>query len=189
METMKAITTWNSTRRFLDRPVKEEKLLALLRAVQRAPSWGNGQCWKLIVIRNKEVQKRLGELSSVESILAPMGYKSNPAAAGLAEAPLVIALCADPDRSGHVWGMDYFLTDAGIAAQNLSLAAHSLGLGTVFVGCFMEEEAKQLLKIPEQVRLVGLFPIGYPRKKGSLRPRKAVSEITFSEQWGEAYSE
>lgn len=188
METMKAITTWNSTRRFLDRPVDEEKLLALLRAVQRAPSWGNGQCWRMIVVRNKETQKRLGELSWVESILAPMGYKSNPAAAGLAEAPLVIALCADPGKSGHIWGMDYFLTDAGIASQNLSLAAHALGLGTVFVGCFMEEEAKQLLKIPQEVRLVGLFPIGYPQKEGSLRPRKEVTEITFNEQWGQAFS-
>jgi nitroreductase len=187
METMKSITTWNSTRRFLDRPVEEEKLQDLLKSVQRAPSWGNGQCWRMIVIRNKETQKRLSELSWVESILAPMGYKSNPASAGLAEAPLVIALCADPDQSGRIWGMDYFLTDAGIASQNLSLAAHSLGLGTVFVGCFMEEEAKQLLKIPENVRLVGLFPIGYPQKKGSLRPRKEVNKITFTEQWGQAF--
>jgi nitroreductase len=189
METMKAITTWNSTRRFLDRSVDEQTLQALLKAVQRAPSWGNGQCWRLIVVCNEETRKKLGELSWVESILAPMGYKSNPAAAGLAEAPLVIALCADPGKSGHIWGMDYFLTDAGIASQNLSLAAHSLGLGTVFVGCFMEEEAKKLLKIPEKVRLVGLFPIGYPQKEGSLRPRKAVNEITFKEQWGEAYSD
>ena len=189
METIEAITTWCSTRRFRDRPVEDEILQALIRAVQRAPSWGNKQGWRIIVVRNQQTREKLSALSWVESVLAPLGCRSNPAAAALAEAPLVIALCADPARSGRVWGMDYYLVDAGIASQNLCLAAHSLGLGTVFVGCFMEEEAKQLLKIPENMRLVGLFPIGYPQKEGSLRPRKDVNEITFSERWDEPYSD
>jgi nitroreductase len=188
MDAMQAITTWNSTRRFLDRPVEAEKLQALLEAVRRAPSWTNNQCWKLIVIRNEKTRKKLSELSWVESYLGPLGMAKNPAADGLAEAPVVIALCADPKKSGRLWGLEYFLTDAGIAAQNLGLAAHALGLGTVFVGCFMEEETRQLLKVPEGIRVVGLFPIGYPQKEGKLRPRKELSEITFGEEWGQVFS-
>ena len=188
METIEAIKSWHSTRRFLDRPVEEDKLHTLLEAVQRAPSWTNGQCWRLVVVRNAATRQQLSEASWVESYLAPLGLKANPAAQGLAEAPVVIALCADPQQSGRLWDMDYYLTDVGIASQNLSLAAHALGLGTVFVGCFVEEQARKALKVPADIRIVGLFPIGYPQQEGKLRPRKELAEIVYDEEWGQAFS-
>jgi nitroreductase len=74
--------------------------------------------------------------------------------------------------------------DAGIAAQNLMLAARAQGLGSVFVGVYEEEKLKTLLGIPPDVRVVGLFPLGYPaedRKEGP--PRKPLQDICFYEQW------
>jgi nitroreductase len=79
---------------------------------------------------------------------------------------------------------NYYLVDLGIATQNLMLAAHGLGLGTVFVGVFDEQKVRALLGIPAGIRIVGLFPVGYPlEEKRSGPPRKPLDEIVFHEKW------
>jgi nitroreductase len=185
METLEVIRTWKSTRKFLDRPVEEEKLQAVLEAVRRAPSWANKQCWKIVVVKNDDKRRRLSELAFVESYFSPLGYTSNPAQKGIATAPVVIVLCADPSKSGNIWDQTYYMTDAGIASQNLMLAAHDQGLGTVFVGVFEEEKIRGLLSIPAAIRIIGLFPLGYPVSPGETRPRKELGEIVMHEKWDE----
>jgi nitroreductase len=184
METLEAIKTRRSIRKFTDQPVEPEKLQAVLEAVQQAPSWSNRQCWSLVVVQDQEVRNRISELSFVESFFATYGYKSNPAQKGLAQAPIVLVACADPQQSGDLRGEQYFMADLGIATQNLMLAAHDLGLGTVFVGVFDEEQLKSLLGIPANIRIVGLFPLGYPatEAKGG-PPRKPLSEFVHYGQW------
>jgi nitroreductase len=93
-------------------------------------------------------------------------------------------LCADPANSGTLWEQKYYLVDCGIASQNLMLAARAQGLGTVFVGVYEEEKIKSLLSIPASVRIVGLFPLGYPTEEGKAGPpRKPLTEICFTETW------
>ena len=92
----------------------------------------------------------------------PRASRRIPSKKALAEAPVVIVLCADPSQSGVLWEQNYYLVDSGIASQNLMLAARAQGLGTVFVGIYDEEKVKQLLNIPASIRVVGLFPLGYP---------------------------
>lgn len=184
METLEAIKTRRSIRKFSDQPVEPEKLQAVLEAVQQAPSWSNRQCWSLVVVQDQEVRNRISELSFVESFFATYGYKSNPAQKGLAQAPIVLVACADPQQSGDLHGEQYYMADLGIATQNLMLAAHDLGLGSVFVGVFDEEQLKSLLGIPAHIRIVGLFPLGYPatEAKGG-PPRKPLSEFVHYGQW------
>lgn len=185
MDLFEAIRTRRSVRKYSDKPVEEEKLQGVLEAVRMAPSWANYQCWRLIVVKDKALKEKISDLSYVESFFAPKGYKANPSKKALAEAPVVIVLCADPAQSGVLWGQSYYLTDAGIAAQNLMLAARAQGLGSVFVGVYEEEKLKKLLGIPDVIRIVGLFPLGYPleeKKEGP--PRKPLEEICFSEKWG-----
>ena len=143
MELLEAIKTRRSVRKFLDKPVEDEKLQTILEAVRQSPSWANFQCWRFIVVKDKAMKERLSELSYVESFFAPIGYKTNPSQKGIAEAPVVIVACADPAKSGAIWDQQYYMTDIGIASENLMLAAHALGLGTVFVGVFDEEKAPQ----------------------------------------------
>ena len=161
MELFEAIRTRRSIRKYLDRPVEEEKLRAVLDAVRMAPTWANMQCWRLVVVTDKATKEKFSELSYVESFFAPKGYKANPSKKALAEAPVDIVLCADPAQSGVLWGQAYYLADAGIAAQTLMLAAWAQGLGTVFVGVYDEEKIKSLLHIPADIRVVGIFPLGY----------------------------
>lgn len=184
MNTLEAIRTRRSVRKFSDRPVEPDKLQAVLEAAQQAPSWANMQCWRFVVVTDPTVKARIGELSYVEAFFATRGYKSNPAQKALAEAPVVIVACADPTESGALRGQQYYLTDMGITAENLMLAAHDVGLATVFVGVFQEEELGELLEIPADIRIVGLFPLGYPggEAKGG-PPRKPLEQIVHYEKW------
>lgn len=184
MGTLEDIKTRRSVRKFLDRPVEPEKLQAVLEAARAAPSWANLQCWRFVVVQDPQVKARISEMSYVEAYFATMSYKANPAQKGLAQAPVVIVACADPDQSGNLRNKHYYMTDIGIAAQNLMLAAHAVGLGTVFVGVFNEEVLSELLGIPAGIRIVGLFPLGYPQEVDkSGPPRKPLDEIVFYENW------
>ena len=184
METIEAIKTRRSVRKFSDKAVEPEKLQIVLEAVQASPSWSNMQCWRLVVVQSAETRAKISELSYVESFFAPRGYKTNPAQKGLADAPIVIVVCAVPERSGEMGGQPYYLTDIGIAAENLMLAAHAVGLATVFVGVFDEEKLGDLLAIPPGVRIVGLFPLGYPLTEPKAGPpRMPLDEIIHYEKW------
>jgi nitroreductase len=184
MDLFEAIKTRRSVRKYTDKAVEDQKLQAVLEAVRMAPSWANYQCWRMIVVKDRAAREQMSELSYVESFFAPKGYKANPSKKALIEAPVVIVLCADPAQSGVLWGQNYYLTDAGIAAQNLMLAARAQGLGTVFVGVYDEESLKKMLNVPASIRIVGLIPVGYPaeeKKEGP--PRKPLQETCFKETW------
>ncbi|MGO9613167.1 MAG: nitroreductase family protein [Dissulfurispiraceae bacterium] len=186
MDLFEAVKTRRSIRRFLDQPVDDEALKTVLDAVRMSPSWANFQCWRLIIVRDRQTRQAISELTYVESFFRPLGYKVNPAKKGIAEAPVVIVLCADPTKSGTIWGQHYYMTDVGIASQTLMLSAKALGLGTVFVGVFDEEKIHRLLDIPPAIKIVGLFPLGYPKediKAGP--PRKELNEIVFADKWGQ----
>jgi nitroreductase len=184
MELFEAIRTRRSIRKYLTKAVEEEKLQAVLEAVRLSPSWANMQCWRMVVVKEQDVKEKLSDLSYVESYFSPKGYKANPSKKALAEAPVVIVLCGEPSQSGSIWGQAYYLVDCGIAAQSLMLAARGQGLGSVFVGVYDEVKVKGILGIPPNVRVVGLFPLGYPveeAKEGP--PRKPLGEIAFRDQW------
>jgi len=185
MDLFEAVKTRRSIRKYLDQPVEDDKLRAVLESVQRAPSWANMQCWRMVVVKDQAVRAKISELSYVESYFSPKGYRSNPSKKALGDAPVIIVLCADPAGSGELWNQHYYLVDAGIAAENLMLAAHAQGLGSVFVGVFDEERLKNELNIPAAIRIVGLFPVGYSaEEKKNGPPRKPLQEICFDEQWG-----
>ncbi|BEH08572.1 MULTISPECIES: nitroreductase family protein [Geobacter] len=186
MDTLEAIRTRRSVRAFSDRPVEPEKLQMVLEAARQAPSWANMQCSRFVVVQDAEVKAKISELSFVEAFFAPLGYRTNPAQKALAEAPVVIVACGVPGESGDLRGQQYYMTDVGIATENLMLAAHAVGLGSVFVGVFDEEQLGDLLDIPPEIRIVGLFPLGYPRDEAPAKSgpaRKPLDEIVFQGKW------
>ena len=184
MDVFEAIRTRRSVRRFRNQAVEDDKIQTILDSVRQSPSWANLQCWRFIVVKDRSVREKISELSYVESFFAPLSYKANPARKGLAEAPVILVACADPSQSGSLWGQPYYMADIGIAAQTLMLSAQGLGLGTVFVGVFDEEQLRNLLNVPSTIRIVGLFPLGYPlEEKASGPPRKPLTEIVFEEKW------
>lgn len=77
------------------------------------------------------------------------------------------------------------MTDCGITLDHMTLAATALGLGTCWIGLFEEAPVKELLGIPENIKVVALTPVGVPAKNPKPRPRKDLSEMLYKNKWGE----
>jgi len=177
MEFMDVITSRKSVRDFLGKAVEEEKLMKILEAARLAPSWGNKQGCKYVVVKNKAT---INEIA--------LGFTS-----WLSEVPILLAACIDPKGSGSHNSMDYFLVDVGISMQQLVLAATDLGLGTCWISGFDEEKVKKVLEIPANVRVVALTPLGYPAPIGErskkvqefvrASKRKPLEEMVHREKW------
>lgn len=171
-----------SIRRFQDRPVDPETLTELFETVRYAPSWGNLQCWELVVVREQEDKKKLAGLLSAK----------NPATKCMETAPVVIAVCGDPLRSGYYKGeqqtryQHWFLYDLGILSQTLCLKACELGLGTVIVGSFDHQAVEELLDVPQGRELVALIPLGYPDHEPAAPKRREVADFVHFDRFRQA---
>ena len=182
MDVLEAIKTRRSIRKYKDTPVPEDVLNTVLEAARWAPSWANTQCTKYVVVRDPAAKAKLAEMVN----------KGNPSTEALKTAPIVIVACAELRKSGYYKGEavtdkgDYwFMFDVGIAMQNLALAAHELGLGTVHVGHIPDsKKLGELLDLPEGIVAVEMTPLGYPAAKAKAPPRKELSEIVFYEKYG-----
>ena len=186
METLETIKNRRSIRKFKADPVDDKTLNIILDAARLAPSWSNTQCTRFIVIRSTEIKNALAD-----SILAHPELGNNPATKGIRAAPVVIVAIAEKGLSGYFNGKpatnkgDYwYMLDVGIAMENLVLAAADLGLGTVHVGLFDCSKVEDILKIPENYCVVEMTPLGYPEYQPTPRPRKALEEIVYKEEFG-----
>lgn len=171
---MEVIKGRRSIRNYLDKEVPQEVLDQVLEAVRWAPSWANTQCWEVVVVRDPQIKQKLQETMS----------KGNPATRAIVEAPLVLVVCGKLQSAGYYKGEvttkfgDWFLFDLGLATQNLCLAAHSLGLGTVIAGLFDHDKAGEAVKLPSGYDVVALIPMGYPSKGTGAPKRREVTEFT-----------
>jgi nitroreductase len=179
MDLLEAIKGRRSIRKYKPDPVPEEAFRTLIEAVRWAPSWSNTQCWEIIVIRD----------SKIKSEVAKTVPKNNPALPSMAEAPIILVMCGRKGISGYYKSQvetvrgDWLMFDTGLAMQNLCLAAHGLGLGTVIVGKFDHRKAEEILGVPQNVEVVAMTPLGYPATHGSMRKRKESSEFVFYDKY------
>ncbi len=181
MEVLEAIRTRRSIRKYKSDPVDDKTLETVLEAARQAPSWANTQCWRFVVVKDGATKSNLSNTLN----------ETNPARDAICNAPLVIVACAQMGRAGLKDGEvmtdkgDWFMFDVALSMQNLVLAAHSLGLGTVYVGRFDAGEAARILSVPEGYRAVAMTPLGYPAETKEPRPRKELGEIVHYDKWDE----
>lgn len=162
-EVLKAIRERRSVLRFKPDPVPEEVLELILEAGRWAPSYANSQPWTFIVVRDEGLKRRLGEL--VDRIALARRGKVAISGPGIGDAPVVIAVVVDPWRDPR-----HFVEAGAAAAQNMALAAHSLGLASYWAGVHepgggrhsVEARVKKLLGVPREMHVVALLPIGFP---------------------------
>jgi nitroreductase len=173
VDIFQAITGRRSIRKYKPTPVEPGKIKQVLNMARLAPSWKNQQCWRFLVLTEAG---RRGALADA--------FPEDPGKKAIASAPCVIVVCADPAQSGVENGMEYFMADTALAFDHLCLAAYGLGLGTCWMGWFNEDDIRKVLGIPEEIKVVGLTPLGYPDQSPNPRPRKDLSEVAFCEQWG-----
>jgi len=187
MEVQEAIKFRRAIRKYKTTPVDDKTIELVLEAARWAPSWTNTQCWKFIVVRDNKVKAELANtLFSVEKGGPPDG---NPAFGAISNAPVVIVACAKLGKSGYYREEpatdkgDWFMFDVALAMQNLVLAAHALGLGTVHVALMDAKKAASVLQVPAGFCVVEMTPLGYPDQEPKPRPRKELSEIVSYERF------
>ncbi len=180
MDLIQAIKGRRSVRKFKSSPVSDELVTTVLEAGRWAPSWVNTQCWRFVVVRDDQIKAELAETKG----------HGNPAAEAIKNAPVTIVICGELGTSGYYKGEaptdkgDWYMFDTALAAQNMMLTAHSLGLGTVAVGLFDAVKAAAILEVPPNVHVVILLPLGYPDEEPKTPRRKELSEITSSNKYG-----
>jgi len=180
MEVLEAIRTRRSIRRYKSTPVDDKTIELVLEAARWAPSWENTQCWRFIAVRDNNIKSQLANITTF----------NNPSTDAIRSAPVVIVACAELGKSGYSDGQqasdkgDWYMFDVALAMQNLVLAAHSLGLGTVYNGLFDAKKAATILNVPAGFCVLSLTPLGYPDQEPAPRPRKELSQIVFYDKFG-----
>lgn len=169
MEVFDAMSGRKSIRAYRPDGVEEEKLTRVLEAARLAPSASNRQEWKFIVVKNEATRKKLAATTYGQRFVG--------------EAPVIIVACATESRSIMTCGQPAYTVDLSIACTHLILEAWEQGLGTCWLGTFNEGEVKEILAIPDQVRVVTMMPLGYANEAGRPKTRKALSQIVCMERY------
>ena len=168
MDLWTAIDLRCSVRGFDSSDVSPETVERILQAAIRAPSAGNRQPWHFVVVRHRETKQSLAEAAYGQDFVA--------------QAPVVIVVCADPERSGARYGSRgrelYCLQDTAAAIEHILLAATASGLGCCWVGAFDETAARRALNLPGHLRPVAMVPIGQPTEPRHRSSRRPLSDVT-----------
>ena len=156
MDVIDAIRKRRSIRRYERKEIDKEIFDKLLEAARLAPSAKNAQPWKLVVVTNDSLKKKLVKACSRQTFVG--------------ECSAVIVGVGDPS---YKW----YIVDTTIALEHIVLEAVELGLGTCWIGAFNEGEVKKILGIPEDKKVVACLTIGYPAESPPPRPKKTVEEL------------
>lgn len=150
--TIKDIMTRTSVRSYSDRAIESEKIDTLLRAAMAAPSAGNKQPWRFVVINDKSRLKYISENFNTMTMAK--------------DAALAVIVCGDITATFPGDGKDYWVEDVSASSENMLLAAHAMGLGAVWCGIYpLPERVQQFsefLELPENIIPMACICIGYP---------------------------
>jgi nitroreductase len=179
MDLLELMKSRCSIRTFIDKPVEDDKIALILEAARWAPTGGNRQPWRFIVVRDKKKQAEFDPRFHQPWIL---------------DAPAVIVVMAAPFDTWNKYDeLDLmYVQDVATAMQNMLLMTHNLGLGAVWVGTFSRKEVRKALNIPKEFLIQGLVSLGYYDTKAASnyhgeeilntkeRPRRPLDEIAFN---------
>lgn len=168
------IRSRRSVRSFAAQDVSESQLHVVLDAMNRAPSAGNLQAYEVVVVREAQRRRLLARAAVDQDFVA--------------EAPVVLVFLESPARSRPRYGLRgaelYCCQDATIAAAHAQLAAHALGLGTVWVGAFDDGSVRRAVEAPADLRPVAILVIGHPAEMPEPTSRRAMRDIVHPETLG-----
>lgn len=152
MDAIEAIMTRRSVRRYSGQSIGDEQLQTILKAGMSGPSCVNARDWSFIVVRDRETLTRMAEAN---------GRPAEP----LKQADVGILICGDLERA-FKHAPEYWVIDGAIAAQNMTLAAHALGIGSVWLGTWPQmdrvERQVELFQLPETAVPHSILALGIP---------------------------
>ena len=171
MDTLEAIFTRKSTRKFLDKPVEDEKIQTILRAGMSGPSCVNARDWEFLVVKDK---------GNLTAMARANGRPADP----LKGAAFGVLILGDLEKAFPP-AKEYWVIDGAIAAQNMILAAQNLGIGSVWLGTWPQMDRvnrqKELFDIPDRYIPHSIIAFGYPadsifEERDQLEPDKVHYE-------------
>ena len=170
------IMTRTSIRQYTDQTVSADTIETLLRAGMAAPTAVNAQPWHFVAVNDKA---KLQELAA-----------ANPRAKMLETAPLAIVVCGDLKKAMEGPGRAFWIQDCSAATENILLAAHALGLGAVWTGCYpMDDrvaEVSKVLKLPETIVPLCVIAIGHPAEQPTPKNKWKPENVSYNEFGGKA---
>jgi nitroreductase len=171
---METILGRRSIRRYQAKDIPDEILTKVLEAARWAPSWSNTQPWEFVVVKDKSIKEKIQE--TVPS--------QNPSSLAIVNAPVLLVVCGQLKKSGYYddryptkFGSEWFMYDLGLATENLCLAAHDSGLGTVIVGLFDHDRVGEAINLPANHEVLVLIPLGYPDQEPKPPKRRERDEF------------
>ncbi len=174
METLECIKTRRSIRKYADTPLEFEKIGNVLEAGRCAPSAGNLQDWKFILVTEFETRRKISE-----ACLQQYWMES---------APVHIIVCAQPEKSERFYGERgrkmYSIQNCAAVAQNMVLAANDQGLGACWVSAFHEDMLRSAINIPPDVIPQVVVTLGYSDEHPAEPPKFPIENVVFIEKWG-----
>jgi nitroreductase len=169
MDLFEAIASRRSVRQFrTDAAVSDEAVQTIIEAGTLAPSAGNEQSWRFIVVRDVDLKRRLATEAGHQAFIQ--------------QAPVAIVVAADMRRAGEKYGergrLTYAIQETAAAIENMLLAICALGLGSCWVGAFDETKAAQILDLPSNLRPVAILPVGVAvEPKGAAPARRRMADV------------
>jgi nitroreductase len=150
-----------------DMPVETEKLYAILEMACAAPSAGDLQSYRIVVVRDPAERRALVHVAHDQAFIA--------------EAPVCLVFCADPARSATTFGERgaslYAVQDATIAAAYAQLAIVAAGMGSTWVGYFEEDQVRAVLGLEPGLVPIALMSLGYPAELPEPSSRRRLDEV------------
>jgi len=196
--------TTRSMRRLKPDPVPDALIRKILEAGVSAPSGGNMQRWRFLVVKDPAVKREVGAYytRAWNEVVGPRYRGGEPApgtsrerfqrmlaaaehlAAHIHEAPVWIVPCMEGAAPTRTSGSSIYP-----AVQNMLLAARALGLGATLTTLYLnfEREAEAALGLPPDVHSYALLPIGYPVGRFGPVRRVPLEEVVYADRWGRAY--
>jgi nitroreductase len=160
------------------RPVEDGLIQQMLGSATRAPSGGNRQTWRFIVVRDADLRGKLAAIYEEEAAR----YLGRPVTgqSSWRDVPVLVVFCSEAGGGGP---------SIFPAVQNFLLAAQTLGLGSVLTTLrkAREPEVRSLLVVPDDVELHAILPIGWPDRKYGRNRRRPVEELTYRDRYGEPW--
>lgn len=155
MNTLDAIFSRRSVRKFKDEKLSEEAIHTILKAGMSGPTCVNARDWSFIVVDDLTLLKQMADANGKPAKL-------------LEKAPLAILICGDTGKAFKM-AKDYWIIDGAIAGQNMILAAQDLGIGSVWLGTYPQMERvqaqKELFNLPEDQVPHSIIAFGYPQEE------------------------
>ncbi len=179
MDVFECIANRRSIRKYKAIPVEWEHIGRIIEAGMAAPSAGNLQDTKFIVVLDEGKRKAIAEACMKQLWMAA--------------APVHIVICSDPQKTRTFYGVRgerlYTIQNAAAAAENMLLAAHALNLGACWVGAFSEDMIRDCLSIPNYARPQLVITIGYADEKAILPPKLRIEHCVFiNRYWGKYWN-